>query len=197
MPNNNQEVVITSFFDNPYDINNKTLSYEIPVGGAYIIEELTQVNSDWLAIDGLSAILNKPILADVATSGSYTDLTNKPDLTLKQNSLPTNGTVGQFLAHDMTFKTPTGVNEYSSTALASAWTGTDPSVLALTVTGLLATHKTVLDIDLSSVTFANVDDVQSDYALIYRAVPTDNTLTLYATKKPTKDLNLKVVVLNG
>ena len=432
MPNNNQEIVITSFFDNPYDINNKTLSYEIPVGGAYIISELTQVNSDWLAIDGLSAILNKPILADVATSGdyddlynkpilsdvvsvngqtgdvvltaadvgadtvgsalavtaalqpqintkasqadldtlssnvisntqtllnkadiatlttlaqlvdtkadqsyvineiaritgnapaaldtlaeiaeqlgndqtqinnlldqigkrvrfdaaqaltiaqqtqardninaeakgvaqslvssvtttsigaatmaqgtkadtalqsadvapvalsgsyndltnkptipvlptlatvatsgSYTDLTNKPDLTLKQNSLPTTGTAGQFLAHDLTFKTPASgstVNEYSSTALASAWTGTNPSVLALTVTGLLATHKTVLDVDLSSVTFANIDGVQADYALIYRAVPTANTLTLYASKKPTKDLSLKLVVLNG
>lgn len=118
----------------------------------------------------------------------------------KQNNLPTTGTAGQFLAHDLTFKTPTGgstVNEYSSTALASAWTGTNPSVLALTVTGLLATHKTVLDVDLSSETFANIDGVQADYALIYRAVPTANTLTLYASKKPTKDLSLKLVVLNG
>lgn len=49
-----------------------------------------------------------PTLATVATSGSYTDLSNKPDLTLKQDSLPTNGTAGQFLAHDMTFKTPSG-----------------------------------------------------------------------------------------
>ena len=141
-----------------------------------------------------------PTLATVATSGSYTDLTNKPDLTLKQNSLPTTGTAGQFLAHDMTFKTLASgstVNEYSSTALASAWTGTNPSVLALTVTGLLATHKTVLDVDLSSETFANIDGVQADYALIYRAVPTANTLTLYASKKPTKDLSLKLVVLNG
>ena len=89
------------------------------------------------------------------------------------------------------------ITDYSATALASAWTGTNPSVLALTVTGLLATHKTVLDVDLSSVTFANIDGVQADYALIYRAVPTANTLTLYASKKPTKDLSLKLVVLNG
>lgn len=141
--------------------------------------------------------------SDVSTAGktgNYNDLSNKPDLTLKQDKLPTTGTAGQFLAHDLTFKTPSGgstVNEYGSTALASAWTGTNPSVLALTVTGLLATHKTVLDVDLSSVTFANIDGVQADYALIYRAVPTANTLTLYASKKPTKDLSLKLVVLNG
>lgn len=37
-----------------------------------------QVNSDWTAVTGVSQVLNKPILATVATSGSYADLTNKP-----------------------------------------------------------------------------------------------------------------------
>jgi hypothetical protein len=37
-----------------------------------------QVNSDWTATTGVSQILNKPILATVATSGQYTDLTAKP-----------------------------------------------------------------------------------------------------------------------
>lgn len=37
-----------------------------------------QVNSDWTAVSGVSQVLNKPILATVATSGSYADLTNKP-----------------------------------------------------------------------------------------------------------------------
>ena len=37
-----------------------------------------QVNSDWNATSGLSQILNKPTLATVATSGSYTDLSNTP-----------------------------------------------------------------------------------------------------------------------
>ena len=93
-------------------------------------------------------------LATVATTGSYNDLTNKPNITgtllaglttvaasaitatdsiisafaklqasidtkadavitllalgLKQDKLPTTGTAGQFLAHDLTFKTPAG-----------------------------------------------------------------------------------------
>ena len=37
-----------------------------------------QVNSDWNANSGVAQILNKPALAAVATSGSYTDLSNKP-----------------------------------------------------------------------------------------------------------------------
>ena len=39
-----------------------------------------QVSADWAATSGPAAILNKPALATVATSGSYVDLTNKPTL---------------------------------------------------------------------------------------------------------------------
>ena len=39
-----------------------------------------QVNSDWSATSGVSAILNKPALSLVATSNNYADLTGKPDL---------------------------------------------------------------------------------------------------------------------
>lgn len=38
------------------------------------------VNADWNATSGDAQILNKPSLATVATSGSYTDLTNKPTI---------------------------------------------------------------------------------------------------------------------
>jgi hypothetical protein len=39
-----------------------------------------QVQTDWNATTGLGAILNKPNFAAVATSGNYSDLTNKPAL---------------------------------------------------------------------------------------------------------------------
>ncbi len=39
-----------------------------------------QVNADWNASSGAAEILNKPTLAAVATSGSYNDLSNKPDI---------------------------------------------------------------------------------------------------------------------
>lgn len=38
------------------------------------------VNADWNATKGDALILNKPILATVATSGSYNDLTSKPTI---------------------------------------------------------------------------------------------------------------------
>ena len=50
---------------------------------SYILNKPTitsPVNADWNSVTGLSQILNKPSLATVATSGSYTDLINKPSL---------------------------------------------------------------------------------------------------------------------
>jgi hypothetical protein len=43
-----------------------------------------QVNSDWNANSGVAQILNKPNLATVATSGSYTDLINQPTIPAAQ-----------------------------------------------------------------------------------------------------------------
>jgi hypothetical protein len=42
------------------------------------------VNSDWNAVGGVAEILNKPNLAAVATSGSYTDLINQPSIPAAQ-----------------------------------------------------------------------------------------------------------------
>lgn len=65
-----------------------------------------QVNSDWNASSGVSAILNKPTLAAVATSGSYTDLTDKP-------TIPAAVTVDQHYSASST-------NPQSGTAVAEA-----------------------------------------------------------------------------
>ena len=48
--------------------------------------KVSNVQADWNATTGLAAILNKPSLSAVATSGSYNDLSNKP-------SIPTEATV--------------------------------------------------------------------------------------------------------
>ena len=59
-----------------------------------------QVNSDWNASSGVARILNKPVLALVATSGSYNDLTNKP-------TIPSNTETWTFTLADSTTVTKT------------------------------------------------------------------------------------------
>ena len=51
----------------------------------------SQVNVDWNAVTGLAQILHKPSLATVATSGSYTDLSNKPTIPASTAQLTESG----------------------------------------------------------------------------------------------------------
>ena len=53
-----------------------------------------QVNSDWNSISGITQILNKPTLATVAISGSYSDLTGTPTLVSSLNNLSDVNTSG-------------------------------------------------------------------------------------------------------
>ena len=53
-----------------------THTYTIPTSSG----EITQLPADWEATSGVQMILNKPDLKPVATSGSYNDLSNKPEI---------------------------------------------------------------------------------------------------------------------
>jgi hypothetical protein len=76
-------------------------------------------------------------------------------------------------------------------APSSGWTGTGPYTNVITVAGLAATDSPIVDIDLSAVTFADVEDVQADWGLVYRVAATAaNQLTLFATETPTKNFTL-------
>ena len=78
-----------------------THTYTIPITNG----EVTQLPADWTATSGVQMILNKPNLATVATTGNYTDLTNKP-------TIPT---------------VPTNVSAFTNDAgYLSSYTETDP-----------------------------------------------------------------------
>ena len=81
----------------------------------------------------------------------------------------------------------------------SDWTqasGTDPWTATKTVTGVLATDHPIVDINLSAVTYADVPDVQSDWALVYRVEASDDDeIKLYATDEPAKDLTIQIKVV--
>jgi uncharacterized protein (TIGR02145 family) len=50
-------------------------------------------NADWNAAAGDAVILNKPMLSEVATSGSYNDLSENPDLSIYATKNMTNGNI--------------------------------------------------------------------------------------------------------
>jgi len=86
---------------------------------------------------------------------------------------------------------------YLTTTIATGnWSGTDPVTAVKTVSGVLATDQPLIDVDLSAVTFADIEDKQTEYAKIFRVAATDaNEITFFATETPTEELviNIKVV----
>jgi len=68
----------TQMLLSPVNING-TLATTVEQALHMINTARTQVNVDWDASSGVSAICNKPILASVATLGTYSSLTDKPD----------------------------------------------------------------------------------------------------------------------
>jgi hypothetical protein len=103
-----------------------------------------------------------------------------------------NGSAWGAIATQQTF---TGI-AVTGSAGSSSWTSSDPYTAVLTVTGLLATDRPIVDIDMSSVSFADVEDVQADWALVYRVSATGaNELTLYATAEPVENFTLIVQVV--
>lgn len=82
--------------------------------------------------------------------------------------------------------------QYTATIDADAWTGSAaPYSNTVTVTGLLATDNPIVDI-MPSETYATAEKEIEDYAAIYRMVTANNLLTVYATEKPSVDINIQI-----
>jgi hypothetical protein len=86
---------------------------------------------------------------------------------------------------------------YLTTTIATGdWSGTDPVTAVKTVSGVLSTDKPLIDIDLSAVAFADVEDKQTEYAKIYRVAATDaNEVSFYALEAPTEELVIQIKVV--
>ena len=80
--------------------------------------------------------------------------------------------------------------------LASDWEGTEPTIAVKTVNGLLSTDKPIIDVDLSSVLFSDIEAIQTEYSKIYRVATTDkDEITFYALEVPTEDLTIQIKVV--
>ena len=86
------------------------------------------------------------------------------------------------------------VTDYTTT-LNTTWSGSvAPFTKVQTVTGILATDTPIIDVVMSGV-FATDELIAEAWGLIYRAVATTNTITFYATEKPTVSLPLQFKVV--
>ena len=82
---------------------------------------------------------------------------------------------------------------YTGTLTAASWSGSSaPYSCALSVNGLLAADSPFVDVVMSG-TYATDEPRSEAWAAVFRAVPSADTLTLYATDKPTVDLPIQIL----
>ena len=83
---------------------------------------------------------------------------------------------------------------YTAT-VATGWSGSAaPYTKATTISGLLASDNPIIDLVPSS-TYATAEKQIEAWGYVYKAVITANTLTLYATEKPTVSLPIQLKVV--
>jgi len=68
-----------ALISSPNFVNSASVTFSV-VGSNVSASAAAQVQTDWNAASGIGVLLNKPTLATVATSGSYTDLSSLPTL---------------------------------------------------------------------------------------------------------------------
>ena len=86
-----------------------------------------------------------------------------------------------------------GSKKYTLT-LGTSWSGSGPYTQAVSVSGITANDCPVIDINMASVTYANVSTTQENWGKVYRAVTGSGTITFYATEKTSANIPLQAVV---
>ena len=88
-----------------------------------------------------------------------------------------------------------GVSKVYDTSIATGWSGSAaPYTKAVTVSGILATDRPVIDFRPSG-TYSTDKTAEEAFLNIYRAVTAANKITFYAHKKPTVAIPIQVKVV--
>lgn len=89
-----------------------------------------------------------------------------------------------------------GSSKVYTASITTTWTGTAaPYTQTITVSGILATDTPIVDVNLSSVTYANKDAVVEAYANIYRITTAANSITVYSDAKTTVAIPIQLKVV--
>lgn len=87
------------------------------------------------------------------------------------------------------------IAKFTATIPSASWTGSSaPYSKAVTVTGILSTDKPIIDLVLTG-TYTTDLVMIKDWAKIYRAVTSADTITFYATEVPSADIAIQMVTI--
>ena len=81
-------------------------------------------------------------------------------------------------------------------SVGTAWSGSEaPYTQTIAVSGILSTDTPIVDVDLSSVAYADKDAVIEAYAKVYRITTANGTITVYADEATTTAIPIQLKVV--
>lgn len=188
------------------DTNNK-VSFNLPTVMQTTGTSTTDIMSQNSVTTALSNKVDSSSLASVATSGSYSDLSNKPTIPTKTSELTndSNFVVSSNLANvatsgsynDLSDKpTIPTVSDYSASLLSSGWNGSSaPYTQTVSVQGILATDTPIVDVVLDSSTSTAISQNNS-WAFVSKIETSADSITATCLEsKPEVDLPIQLKVV--
>lgn len=159
----------------------------------------TDVMSQNAVTTSLSSKVDSSSLATVATSGSYSDLSNKPaipSVVQTTGSSPTYTMSQQAITNALSGKA--SVSTYNATLLSSGWTGSSaPYTQTVSVSGILSTDKVFADVVLDSSTSTALDQSRQ-WAFVSQMTTSNGSITAKCLEyKPEINLPISLLALKG
>lgn len=178
------------------DTNNK-VSFNVPLVLQTTGTSTTDVMSQNSVTDALSNKANSNDLATVATSGSYSDLSNKPTIpsVVQTTGSSTTDTMSQD-AITTALSGKASVSTYSATLLASGWTGSSaPYTQTVNVSGILSTDNTFAYVVFSNDTSTAVNE-SGQWGFVSQMTTSNGSITAKCLEfKPNIDLNISLIAI--
>lgn len=178
------------------DTNNK-VSFNVPLVLQTTGTSTTDVMSQNSVTDALSNKANSSDLATVATSGSYSDLSNKPTIpsVVQTTGSSTTDTMSQD-AITTALSGKASVSTYSTTLLASGWTGSSaPYTQTVNVSGILSTDNTFAYVVFSNDTSTAVNE-SGQWGFVSQMTTSNGSITAKCLEfKPNIDLNISLIAI--
>jgi hypothetical protein len=158
-----------------------------------------------LTVQGTETILNTETLTVEDKNVVLGNLENPTDATADGGGITLKGDTDKTIIYDKDedrweFNIPLAVEGdevvnkkvFTGTLTVAGWAGSGPYTQDITATGMKADDNPFVDIDMSSINFADVEDTLTDWGLVYRGEATADTVTFYATEEPADDIPVKI-----
>ncbi len=180
------------------DSNNK-VNVNIPGVLQTTGSSTTEAMSQNAVTDALSNKANSSDLATVATSGSYSDLSNTPTIpsVVQTTGSSTTDTMSQ-AAITTALSGKASVSTYNITLLASGWSGSSaPYTQTVSVSGILSTDKAFADV-IFDVAPQTALDQSRQWAFVSQMTTSNGSITAKCLEyKPEINLPISLLALRG